>query len=315
MKIWCSADSLETASNNPAKRFPTRKEAGAPIGILTPRITPKFLLTGAEVAFTMGSCFARNIEEWLVEENIKVPTTDFAVPKSEWPYRPNGPLNEFNAGTIAQRILWALQEKTAPVGTVIGDGDSYDDLLLPGGCNPVSYERCLARRAEIDQVYKKLRSSDFVVITLGLVEAWHDDMLDVYLNQMPPISRQRAEPTRYSLRQLDVDDVVDLLRPALVQLSVQAGLRVILTVSPVPLQTTFTNADVIAANCYSKCVLRVAAQRLSDALKNVDYFPSYEMVASRGQDSFGLDNVHVKDEVVSHVVKHMVTAYFGKSNL
>ena len=57
-------------------------------------------------------------------------------------------------------------------------------------------------------------------------------------------------------------------------------MRILLTVSPVPLTATASTQHVLAATVYSKSVLRAAAGELYSLHQDVDYFPSYEIVAS-----------------------------------
>src|SRR3546814_16921003 len=78
-----------------------------------------------------------------------------------------------------------------------------------------------------------------------------------------------------------VDQVVSVLSGALEELKKRnPDVKVVITVSPVPMAQTFTDSDVFAANTYSKSVLRVASEALKGNFEFVDYFPSYEMVMS-----------------------------------
>jgi hypothetical protein len=57
-------------------------------------------------------------------------------------------------------------------------------------------------------------------------------------------------------------------------------MKFLLTVSPVPLTATATDQHVLPATIYSKSVLRAVAGALSQKHDFVDYFPSYELIAS-----------------------------------
>ncbi len=286
-------------------RYPGRDDARYREPLLFPELTPSFSLTPGQSVFTIGSCFARNIEEHL--DGFDLPTRRFGVPFEEWDgKRRNGILNEYNPGSIAQRIERAMRGEEAPPGTIVPVGDGLAaDLLLPAP--RVGAERAVARREEIDAVYAELPPADALVVTLGLVEAWFDTELGVYLNRMPPAAV--LDGGRYELVVFDVDDAWELLEPAFRLL---AGKNVILTVSPVPLQATFTGLDAAVANGYSKAVLRVCAQRLAQ-LPGVDYFPSYEIAISGGTAIYEDDNAHVLDEVVGEIVRHMLDAYVDRS--
>lgn len=292
-----------------AGRFPNREDVRQNGQHLFPYVTPSFKVKPGERIFTIGSCFARNIEDFLTD--FDVPTSRFAVDKVEWASRPNGLLNEYNAGTIAQRLTWASEGRhTADMPkTLVGAEDSTLDLLLPVSPG-VARTRAIQRRGEIDAVYAQLPQSQVIVLTLGLTECWYDNETSTYLNRMPPRPDMSGNPGRYSFVNLELDQCVDLLDKALKSVTDRDDCKVILTVSPVPLQTTFTGQDCVTANARSKAVLRAAADQLCRGFAGrVDYFPSYEIVMSGGQASFGIDNVHVYPQVVEKIMDHLFANY------
>lgn len=297
-------------------RFPGPSDSRTRLGprrvrrdrVLYPAIRPGFRFEPGCRVFTIGSCFARNIEEHL--SGYDVPTRRFCVPKEEWPHRPNGLLNEYNPGTIAQRIERACAGQAAPDETLVSYDNGVVDLLLPSASHarPVSRERALQRREEIDEIYRELPPADIVIVTLGLVEAWFDSLTGSYLNRMPPTDAVRQHPDRYSLHVMDVDEAYPLLENAFRRLT-DRGQQILLTVSPVPLTATFSEECAVVANSFSKAVLRVCAHRLATTLPSIDYFPSYEIVISSGLTSFSDDNIHVQDEFVREIVRTMLASY------
>jgi len=78
-------------------------------------------------------------------------------------------------------------------------------------------------------------------------------------------------------------------------------MKMILTVSPVPLAATAEQGHVLAANMYSKAVLRVAAEQLR-RLPDVYYFPACEIVSAAGNDGFAADRRSVLESMVEHVM-------------
>jgi hypothetical protein len=303
---WRTA--IENARASDA-RLPSKTESRfSPAFGMFPKVSPTFKIEPVETVFTIGSCFARNIEEKLLDFNL--PTRQFVAPVEEWPARPNGLLNEFNPGTMNQRIVAALDGcgfGSLAVAEAGSSGGMIDLLLVPAA--PVSKERLLERRAEIDAVYAQLPKSQVVIITLGYVEAWFDNETSLYLNQMPPLRAFRRSEGRYEVRILDVEEAYPLLEAAIGKM-VEVGMRkILLTVSPVPLNATFSGMDCVVANGFSKAVLRVCADQLRRRFPEVDYFPSYEIVTSGGHLNFLEDNTHVCDDLVGAVVDHMLEAY------
>jgi hypothetical protein len=293
-----------------AKHFyPSNRDRRLRLGLIFPDHVPKFPLPirpGAS-AFTIGSCFARNVEEELERHGLTVPTRSFYAPPAEAPNRPNTLLNEFNPATMAQRIDLATRQALPDPATLAGPDTATIDLLLHTGA-PVTRARALARRDDIAAVYRHLATADFVVLTLGYIETWVDREADTVLNRVPPPDLRKAFPGRYVYQRMSLDQVLTRLNPAMEQLG-QTGAKVVLTVSPVPITRTFEPVDCVVANEFSKAILRIAAGVLARTHAHVDYYPSYEIVRSGGLAAYIEDHVHVREEVVAEVVSHMVQTY------
>lgn len=91
-------------------------------------------------------------------------------------------------------------------------------------------------------------------------------------------------------------------------------MKFVITVSPVPLGTTFTGMDVISANSHSKATLRSAAGEFCAAHASVDYYPSYEMVTSTNPAiAWQEDRIHVTVPLVDAVIARFVASYFGET--
>lgn len=179
---------------------------------------------------------------------------------------------------------------------------------------PAPAHEILARRERINAIYRQLSGSQVVVLTLGLVEAWFDRRAGGYINQAPYKSAVAAEPDRFELHVLDYNDVLAMLREllALLEQVCPAEHRIILTVSPVPLEATFTEADVAVANSYSKSVLRAAAEAIVGEAGRVEYFPSYESVTLTSRErAFREDQIHVTPELVRFNVDRLIGRYVG----
>jgi GSCFA family protein len=88
--------------------------------------------------------------------------------------------------------------------------------------------------------------------------------------------------------------------------------QIIVTVSPVSLQATFSGEDVVIANTYSKSVLRAAAQAWATVAKNVHYFPSYEIVQNSDRTvTWEEDLRHVRGPVVLHIMNLFLCNYLA----
>jgi len=292
-----------------ARRFPTKDDPRVRAGAVFSEVFPRFSLAKGTAIFTLGSCFVRNVEEKL--QGFSLPTKSIAVPPSERPGRPNGILNEYNPGTMCQRIEYAAKRASFGDLCIAPEGEGYLDLLLPEYVTPATKERLLERRTEVDNIYTALFASAAVIVTLDLVEAWYDKTAGLYLNRIPPAAFLLANRERFEMHILDVDET-QLLLERMVQALMSMGVtKILLTVSPVPLEATYSGKDCAMANVHSKSVLVVSANTLSRLYPQVDYFPGYEIVMSAGPEYYDADSIHVRDDVVELVTNYLIDRYAG----
>jgi len=269
-----------------------------------PKIEPKFHLNWGKDfnVFCIGSCFAREIELELQHKNCNVQTL---VPLAS--FENNGLMslmNEYNAGSIAQRIKWAFESNDIGDKSIYLKNEKYVDLLLNSEKSH-DIEWIIERRKRINEVYKTLPDANLVIITLGLTEVWYDKETNFYLNRIPPFN---VDPSRYELRILDVKNCFELLNTALKKIT-DINIPIVLTISPVPLKVTFSGKDPIIANEESKSTLRLVASMLSDSNPLIDYFPSFETVKIGGLENYYDGGIHVKFELVEEIVNHMINLY------
>ena len=284
--------------------------------IAKPAFKPSFELQRGETVFTIGSCFARNIEEHLSRLGFDVPMVSYSVPDQERDgARQNNVLNKYNVFSINNAITFSCDPASPPCSEEylyqVGP-DAYMDLQLYARL-PVSMSRGLERQREIRQLTRTAIRARVVVITLGLAEVWFDKKLGLWCNMTPPLVLVKKEPERFEFRVLDYASVYGGLKSLIALLDAYAieGYRVLITVSPVPLNSTFTDQDVLVANTYSKSVQRAAVQQICDEHSHIDYFPSYESVtlSDRTLAYETRPRTHVTDQLVQMNVTRMIEAY------
>jgi hypothetical protein len=148
-----------------------------------------------------------------------------------------------------------------------------------------------------------------VIITLGLAEVWRDLKANVYVNRTPLF---KTHPDRYEFHLTGFAENWNNLEAmhALLSRYGHPDLRIVVTVSPVPLMTTFSTMDVVVANTYAKSLLRAVAQQWAAAHDNVDYFPSYEIVQNSDRSAiWEADLRHVIYEGTEHIMELFLQNY------
>lgn len=273
---------------------------------------PGFELDMASRFFCLGSCFARNIEEHLIYRGADVLSKRVVSPAEEWPWRVNGFMNKFTTQSMLQELRWLETPPADPKDFLVETTRGWRDLQLAPELVASPLERALERRRYLAEDYfPRLRQADVVLMTLGLNEVWYDRTLGVHLNAPPSPWTVRREPGRYAVDVTDVGDNVAALEEIRARLkALNPEMKIILTVSPVPMGATFSGRDVAVANTLSKSTLRAAADAFQMAHADVDYFPSYEIVTlSAREHAYAADCLHVADQIVSHVMATFLSLY------
>ena len=137
------------------------------------------------------------------------------------------------------------------------------------------------RHHHLKMVAQLLRMTDVFVFTFGLTEAWvcRDD--GAVLPTCPGTIGGKFDAKRHVFHNFTFNEVLsDAEKFINLALDENPNIKFIFTVSPVPLTATATNDHVLSASVYSKSVLRAVCGELYNKYEMVDYFPSYELVAS-----------------------------------
>ncbi|QLC26660.1 GSCFA domain-containing protein [Parasphingopyxis algicola] len=283
--------------------------------VAKPAFDTPFQLQPGEKIFTIGSCFARHVEGELVNRGFEIPMRDL-FRKGAFEGLAPEIVNNFGTPSIYNEFAWAFGEQAFDEDKAIVEvgKDRFVDLHMVNSIRPGPFDEVLARRKGLLSATRSLADCRVLIMTLGLAEVWWDEEAQTYLNTAPLPTVLNAAADRFSLHVLDFAECHDYLKRAL-DIAFAHGrddLRVILTVSPVPMMATHRRTDVITANSYSKSVLRTVAEHIVQADDRISYFPSYETVTLSDRRLAWMDDlVHVSKEMVGLNVDRMVDAFTG----
>jgi len=317
----CTYREAVTRARGQESRWPSRGNGNRLEPEAQPVLRPRFQLQGGQAIFSIGSCFARNMEAHLETLGFSVPTRSFSVPRTEYAHEPgNGILNKFTPVAIHDDIAWAARifdnggavdlSDIEPLLFDLGNGRFVDMNLA--GFMPVARERAIERRRELAELFLKAFAADTVILTLGLIEAWYDTARGAYIQQMPTPTMEKVAPGRFEFSMLSFEESLDFMRKS-IRLLRERGhkeKKIVVTTSPVPIQRTFSGDDILVANSYAKSLLRTVAGYLYKEFEEVDYFPSYEIVTlSKSPEVWRDDLVHVTAEFIAKIATRVATTY------
>lgn len=268
---------------------------------------------------TAGSCFAQHFSKALVARRYRWldfepgPVGLTAEQRKDYHY---GTFS-FRTGNIytprmlLQWLTWALTEAEPPGEVWEKDGRFYDPFrpgVEPGGF--VSVEELSRSRTEtLAAIAAAVRGAQVFVFTMGLTEAWQDRATGVEYAVCPGTVAGRFDAERHVFVNHGFGTLMGDMTAALrLMFRANRGLKVLLTVSPVPLTATASGNHVLTATSHSKSLLRAVASEIVAAQARVDYFPSYEIIthpAYRGR--FFAPNLR---SVLSEGVDHVMAQFF-----
>lgn len=318
LERFTSAEASHNLRRNRVSIWPDGRLSSGRMGIYASCApAPSFEFQDDDAFFTMGSCFAREVEKNLIKVGLKAPMTELALPKEEMiSGTANELLNKYTPFAMLNEIRWAVTGETPPDEHLYLLADAEKDLWadphLHPDLKPAPLSRLKERRAEVLELTRSILTTRIIVFTMGLVEAWYDNLSGLYLNGSPPKLAMSSQPDRFELHVLSYEDVMSAMDDlyALIAQHCRKDARILITVSPVPFKATLTGRDALTANTYSKSVLRAATETFVRQHENVDYFPSYEMVTlSDRVAAYWIDNIHVRPEMVERIMNQVFAAY------
>lgn len=284
---------------------------------LTGLWTPKFAIKPKHKIVTAGSCFAQHIGRALADRGYSWHDCEPAPPYMHGPKGRDAGYGVFsfrtgNIYTPAMLLQWlqlAYGMRENPTEIWERDGRFFDPLrpaIEPEGFESAD-EALASRQITFAALRRAVEEADVFVFTLGLTEKWQNIETGIEYAICPGTVAGTFDGTRHKFVNTNTRMAFSALSDAMKLLRRKnKRLKVLLTVSPVPLTATASGKHVLTATQYSKSVLRGVAGMAADDMQHVDYFPSYEIITHpifRGM-FFAPNMRSVEPEGVATVMKH-----------
>lgn len=252
---------------------------------------PKFPISPKHKVATFGSCFAQNIGgalrdrgySWLISE--EAPRAMSRESRKRFNYDVftcrTGAI--YTCTLLRQWISWASGE-TSPPDEIWERDDRFIDpfrpRIEPGGFDSRD-ELMQSRTVAIEAFRHAVEKANVFVFTLGLTESWWNTAGGYEYPLCPGTVAGEYSAARHGFRNQSFGDIRQSLAESVDRLRrLNPKIRVLLTVSPTPLTATASGRHVLAATMLSKSVLRAVADDVANHTRDVDYFPSFELVFS-----------------------------------
>lgn len=285
---------------------------------------PRFALTPDTAIMTAGSCFAQHLHRklrgmgWgvIVKEDVSGHVPDRVAARYGFGQYTARYGNIYTARQWVELIEEATSE-TPPPPIIWAKDDRFVDALRPS-VEPKGLEHpdevAQSRTAHLRAVREALHAAECVIFTLGLTEAWIDRATGRALPTAPGtvagnMADNPADFVNFSYEQV----LADLTKARALLRGINAQMKILLTVSPVPLTATRTTSHIAVASTASKAILRTACDAMLRQFDDVDYFPSYEIITTPvlGGPFFAANKRNPSDTGVARVMQVFEDSYTG----
>lgn len=282
---------------------------------------PKFQISRDDFIATAGSCFAQNIGKALQIRGMKWLEMELpppGMPKQMWAGNGYGLFscrtgNILTIPALLQWLSWATDSLEHPTEVWEQEGRFYDPFrpsVAPNGF--ASAEDVLASRATtIGALQAAVRQTNVFFFTPGQTEAWSNRHTGLIYPACPGTVRGRFDPVDHQYQNFGFTEGRDaLLKSIALMRQLNPDIRLLLTVSPVPITATQEPRHVLAANAYSKSTLRSIVGEVSNEDPLIDYFPSYELCTTPmlENNAFGPNKRTISAAGVDYVMQHFFTS-------
>ncbi len=273
-------------------------------------VNPLRFLSKTSCVYSIGSCFAMNMNRWLRFQG-------FAVPQVAWGIH-------YNSRTILHELRRAAGQALPDVDWRVARADGtmvYGDALRH--CvDAATFDELTAFKAHVAAESRRVfEQADAFFITLGLSDIWETavDGAPITLNRAPYLGVEILNQTcsgSIENRFLTVEECTEDIRQIIALIRQHKGSEtpIIFTVSPVPLKHANRGVHPHIANSRSKSTLLAAIYGVLDTRAGdafVSYFPSYEFFVANPlqMELWQGDDRHPSLDAINHVAEAFALSY------
>lgn len=257
----------------------------------------KPLVVAGDRVASAGSCFASNLVPYLEQAGLTYLRTEVRpaaladIPAENLGY------DKFSAAygniytprqllQLLRRTNGSFRPREDRWRTSAGVLDPFRPGLRYHALSDVEFD--LLSVQHLGAVRRVFLESSVFIFTLGLTEAWISKPDGAVFPACPGAVAGSFNPNLHEFVNFSAAQISSDLSLFVEELRVvNPGVRIILTVSPVPLVATASGQHVLLSSTYSKAVLRVAAEEVASRYPLVRYFPAYEIVTGpQAPDSY-----------------------------
>ena len=310
----------------PDHQYWRRSVSSVPAENIDPVVEAPFTISKDMHIATVGSCFAQHISRYLLANDYRYFVTEKAHPllsedqieKHNYGVFPARFGNVYTAAQLKQLHARAYgEDRWDEKPWLLENGrlvDPFRPLIEPEGFINAA-ELNQDRQQHLQATRSMFAKMDVCIWTLGLTEHWRSRQSGAVYPLCPGVHGGQFDPKQHEFHNATTQETInDTLEVFKKIRAVNKKCRFIITVSPVPLIATALPQHVMVSTCYSKSILRVAAQEICQSMSDCAYFPSYELITSAANRGsyYAEDLREVTSAGVDHAMRLFAQHYLGE---
>ncbi len=257
-----------------------------------PIAKPSFGISHQDKILSIGSCFAQNMASFLEERKFQMVSNPFGI--------------LYNPLSIANGLRIVLNNKKYGESDLFQHNERWHSFDHHSTFSHSETKTALENiNTAIGEAHKQLLAADILIITLGTSFVYFEKS-----ENRPVANCHKLSANYFEKKKIDVLTVFETLIHTVESIQKKnPKIKIIFTISPIR-----HIRDGYIENQQSKATLVLAMEKLMQQLKNVFYFPSYEIVLDELRDYrfYATDLVHLNELGLAYIWEKFEDIFFDE---
>lgn len=252
---------------------------------------PSFKIIHRDKLMSIGSCFAHNMAQQFGNCKFNIVNNPFGI--------------LYNPLSIAKGLERILEQKEYNAADLLYHNERWNSFDHHSKFSKSEQSATLKGiNQSIEKAHKQLLDSRILIITLGTANVFFKKENSQFVANCHKVPNHQFEK-----KLISIEEIVSALKSIFIKIKVaNPNLQIILTLSPIR-----HIRDGLIENQKSKATLLLAIDQLTQELKNLYYFPAYEVALDELRDYrfYNADMIHLTDVALEYIWEQFGNTFFS----
>lgn len=252
---------------------------------------PSFEIVHQDRLMSLGSCFAHNMAQKLNDCKFDIVDNPFGI--------------LYNPLSIAKGLKQVLEKKEYREADIFFHNERWNSFEHHSQFSQSSQSATLEHiNKNIEKAHQQLLNSKILIITLGTANVFFRKE-----NQQFVANCHKVPNHQFEKKLISINEVVTALKTVFLEIqALNPNIKIIITLSPIR-----HIRDGLIENQKSKATLLLAIHHLINQLKDIYYFPAYEIALDELRDYrfYDSDMIHLSDTALTYIWQQFAETFFS----